>query len=57
MSAGRRTTVGGYAQGHSATGGQFDVNDARDEDAFCSALRAKGLEPVFKHGDAVYRGT
>jgi 2-iminoacetate synthase len=56
MSVASRTTVGGYAEGHSATGGQFDVNDARDEVAFCSALRGKGLEPVFKHGDAVYRG-
>jgi len=57
MSVASRTTVGGYAEGHSETGGQFDVNDDRDVDVFCAALRAKGLEPVFKHGDAVYRAT
>ena len=55
MSVASRTTVGGYASGSEPTGGQFDVNDNRDVTAFCRALRAKGLEPVFKHGDAVYR--
>lgn len=55
MSVASRTTVGGYAYRAAPTGGQFDVNDNRDVTAFCRALQAKGLEPVFKHGDAVYR--
>lgn len=55
MSVASRTTVGGYADGVASTEGQFEVSDGRDVAAFCRALRAKGLEPVFKHGDAVYR--
>lgn len=55
MSVASRTTVGGYADGTEATGGQFDVSDDRDVATFCQALRSRGLEPVFKHGDAVYR--
>jgi 2-iminoacetate synthase len=55
MSIASRTTVGGYADGTEPTGGQFDVNDSRDIAAFCRAMSARGLEPVFKHGDAVYR--
>jgi 2-iminoacetate synthase len=55
MSVASRTTVGGYADGTASTEGQFEVSDDRDVAAFCKALRAKGLEPVFKHGDAVYR--
>jgi len=56
MSVASRTTVGGYHDPTRSTGGQFDVNDTRDAEAFCAALRAKGLEPVFKNWDAVYRG-
>jgi 2-iminoacetate synthase len=53
MSVASRTTVGGYAEDAAETGGQFEVNDQRDAPAFCMALRAKGLEPVFKTWDAV----
>lgn len=54
MSVASRTTVGGYAKSETAPG-QFEVNDQRDVETFCQALRAKGLEPVFKDWDAVYR--
>ena len=54
MSVASRTTVGGYD--HAAEGvGQFEVNDQRDVAEFCAALRAAGLDPVFKNWDAAYR--
>lgn len=53
MSVASRTTVGGYAADATQTGGQFEVNDQRDAPTFCAALRAKGLEPVFKTWDSV----
>ena len=55
MSVASRTTVGGYD--HAATDeiGQFAVNDARNVEEFCAALRTTGLEPVFKNWDAAYR--
>jgi len=55
MSIASRTTVGGYLETGSSPDGQFHVNDDRGLDVFCGALRAKGLEPVFKNWDAVYR--
>lgn len=56
MSVASRTTVGGYqAQGQSPDG-QFQVNDDRDVATFCAAMRGRGLEPVFKNWDRVYRG-
>ncbi len=36
--------------------GQFDVNDTRDAKTFCSAMRRRGLEPVFKNWESVFRG-
>jgi 2-iminoacetate synthase len=54
MSAGSRTTVGGYGAA-AETGGQFDVSDERDVEAFCAMLRAKGLEPVFKNWQNIFR--
>lgn len=57
MSSASRTTVGGYAGSEACRNGQFSVNDDRDTDAFCAMLRARGLEPVFKNWDAVYRST
>ncbi len=54
MSAGSRTTVGGY-KAEAETGGQFEVSDDRDVESFCTALRAGGLEPVFKNWDKAYR--
>jgi len=64
MSVASRTTVGGYHHAPAAeaggcdglTPGQFEVSDRRGVDEFCAALRAKGLEPVFKNWDAAYRG-
>ncbi|HBF34950.1 TPA: 2-iminoacetate synthase ThiH [Candidatus Sumerlaeota bacterium] len=54
MSIASKTTVGGYR--HDAeTGGQFDIQDPRSIEAFCNMLRAKGLEPIFKNWEAVYR--
>ncbi|MFO7871747.1 MAG: 2-iminoacetate synthase ThiH [Kiritimatiellia bacterium] len=54
MSVASRTTVGGYA--HEPTdNGQFDVSDTRPVAEFCSMLRRKDLEPVFKNWDSVFR--
>lgn len=55
MSVASRTTVGGYHSEAAADGGQFQTSDRRDVAAFCAALKAKGLEPVFKNWDSVYR--
>ena len=55
MSVASRTTVGGYADESERSGGQFDISDERDVNTFCAALREKGLEPVFKNWDSVYR--
>ena len=55
MSIASRTTVGGYRDHNDSPDGQFHVNDSRDIATFCAALRAKGLEPVFKNWDRVYR--
>lgn len=54
MSIGSRTTVGGYGKPETSPDGQFEVNDDRDVSTFITALRAKGLEPVFKNWDRVY---
>lgn len=54
MSAGSRTTVGGYG-GAAADEGQFEVSDSRDVTEFSAMLRAHGLDPVFKNWDAAYR--
>ncbi|HSW48713.1 MAG TPA: hypothetical protein VLH09_00995, partial [Bryobacteraceae bacterium] len=55
MSVASRTTVGGYGLETAPSGEQFEVNDHRDVESFCAALRAKGLQPVFKNWEAVYR--
>lgn len=55
MSAASRTTVGGYGSAQEARSGQFQVGDERGVPAFCAALKARGLEPVFKNWDTVYR--
>jgi 2-iminoacetate synthase len=56
MSAGSRTTVGGYGGAESTTEGQFQVSDKRSVPEFCSMLRSRGLEPVFKNWDSVFQG-
>ena len=55
MSVASRTTVGGYSEGTAASSAQFEIEDHRGVDEFCVMLRAKGLQPVFKNWDAVYR--
>ncbi len=55
MSIASRTTVGGYHDGNTPDGGQFKVSDDRSIEDFCSMLKNKGLEPVFKNWDAAYR--
>ena len=55
MSIASRTTVGGYDLETVPSGGQFEINDHRDVESFCAALRAKGLQPVFKNWDEAYR--
>jgi 2-iminoacetate synthase len=57
MSAGSRTSVGGYVEAEPATDGQFQVGDKRSVPEFCSMLRKLGLEPVFKDWDRVFIGT
>lgn len=56
MSVASRTTVGGYGlpRMEAADAAQFEVNDHRAVGAFCAALRARGLEPVFKNWDRLY---
>lgn len=54
MSIASKTTVGGYHYDHYSEAGQFDVADTRDVDSFCNALKAKGLQSVFKNWDPVY---
>jgi len=54
MSIASRTTVGGYREPTLSPDGQFQVNDDRDLETFFTALRTKGLEPVFKNWDRVY---
>ena len=55
MSVASRTTVGGYDLETVPSGSQFNINDHRGVAAFCAALEAKGLQPVFKNWDAAYR--
>ncbi|MBI4976027.1 MAG: 2-iminoacetate synthase ThiH [Spirochaetes bacterium] len=45
MSAGSKTSVGGYADSIHDTG-QFDVADTRSVTEFCAAITAKGYQPV-----------
>lgn len=56
MSIASKTTVGGYRDSSDAGSSQFDVSDDRSAEAFCSALRLKNIEPVFKNWDPAYNG-
>lgn len=55
MSAGSRTTVGGYGAAESMSEGQFEVSDKRSVPEVCTMLRNRGLDPVFKNWDIVFR--
>ena len=57
MSIASRTTVGGYHEKSVPEDGQFLVSDHRDVDTFSEALGRRGLDPVFKNWDSVYRPT
>ena len=56
MSIESRTTVGGYEDQEHNEKGQFEVFDDRSIDEFCSAMRAKNIDPVFKNWEPVYNG-
>lgn len=55
MSIASKTAVGGYHGDSLPMDGQFLVSDDRDVASFCEALRRKGLDPVFKNWESVYR--
>ncbi|MGE5284394.1 MAG: 2-iminoacetate synthase ThiH [Actinomycetota bacterium] len=55
MSAGSRTTVGGYDGAPPTTYGQFEVGDKRSVPEIRAMLRSRGLLPVFKNWDNVFR--
>jgi 2-iminoacetate synthase len=55
MSAASRTTVGGYTSEQATDNGQFEVSDDRGVKEICQELKMKGLQPVFKDWDVVYR--
>ena len=55
MSVASKTSVGGYSDAVVRSPGQFEIEDQRGVESFCAMLAAKGLQPVFKNWDAVYR--
>ena len=55
MSIASKTTVGGYSDTTDYSESQFEISDTRDVKAFCRMLHSRGLEPVFKNWDPVYR--
>lgn len=52
MSAGSRTSPGGYCDEHGGAEGQFAVCDERPVAAVAAAIRARGYDPVWKDWDA-----
>jgi 2-iminoacetate synthase len=52
MSAGSKTEPGGYNNSHE--GKQFQVEDSRTVEEFCSMLRRKGYDPVMKDWDTAF---
>ncbi len=53
MSAGSRTSPGGYSHDHENTG-QFEVNDERNAADVVATLKRQGLEPVWKDWDRAF---
>ncbi len=53
LSAGSRTTPGGYAEGTEAEG-QFEVQDHRSLAEVMAAVQAQGFDPVCKDWDGLY---
>lgn len=56
MSIESRTTVGGYDNPENKEEGQFEIFDDRTAKEFCTALRKKNIEPVFKNWEPAYNG-
>ena len=53
MSAGSRTSPGGYSHDHKDTG-QFEVSDERSASEVVAMLQRRGLEPVWKDWDSAF---
>jgi len=53
MSAFSSTKPGGYAD-REDSGEQFHIDDGRTPAEFCEAVRARGLDPVWKDYDASF---
>jgi 2-iminoacetate synthase len=53
MSAGSRTSPGGYSHDHRNTG-QFEVSDERSATDVVAMLKSQGLEPVWKDWDRAF---
>ncbi len=53
MSAGSRTSPGGYSHDHESAG-QFEVNDERNAADVVAMLKRQGLEPVWKDWDRAF---
>ena len=53
MSAGSRTSPGGYSHEHE-NAGQFEVNDKRTASEVVAMLKRQGLEPVWKDWDRAF---
>ncbi|MCU0917353.1 MAG: 2-iminoacetate synthase ThiH [Planctomycetes bacterium] len=53
MSAGSRTSPGGYSQDHKDAG-QFEVSDERSPSEVAAMLQRQGLEPVWKDWDRAF---
>jgi len=53
MSAGSRTSPGGYSH-HHETAGQFEVSDQRSPSDVVAMLKRQGLEPVWKDWDRAF---
>jgi 2-iminoacetate synthase len=53
MSAGSRTSPGGYSQDHKDAG-QFEVSDERSASDVVAMLKRQGLEPVWKDWDRAF---
>jgi 2-iminoacetate synthase len=52
LSAGSRTSPGGYTEPQASTG-QFEVNDSRTPSEVVAVIREKGFDPVWKDWDSV----
>lgn len=55
MSAGSKTSPGGYLDEHGAEG-QFDVFDGRSVEEVAGMIRARGCDPVWKDWDRGFEG-